>query len=516
MFNRKASYGLALLSGILLLLSFPPFDLEFLAWIALVPLLITIFYETKFKRVENLAFITFAIVFVPQWLEPWYTEMLFILPTLPKWLMILAAIGVGLLISGFFSETSKYWKPKHLPAAELQYLPSSLRIIILPVMWACIEFLIMSLPLVMKVGGSFGYLSFSGTQWRNTPILHLASFTGIYGVTFLILLVNCALAYAIVHFKERKKIYKPTIAVLLILFGVFGWGSLSIPQPASGDVSVVVIQTSREGTATLYSDLANKSLKYDPQMIILGVSSELDPLELLEDFSAENEVYLLNGTELLSPDKKRSQHSITYHFMNLLDGFRPLDINKIVSPQIQGLETEFGKVGCLICQESSSSIPARKLVEDGTNLLTTTSMNEGFAWAGLLGGNAVYRAVEYGTPAVSYRPWDGSIIIDSYGRVVEDVAPEEEIIAGKISFTNERTFYTKYGDVFGWAVVGLAFVLASYNFYLKRKSPFKYCEKCGAEIKKDVETCDRCGASQKKPPLWKRILLHEYYELKGG
>lgn len=516
MFNRKASYGLALLSGILLLLSFPPFDLEFLAWIAFVPLLITIFYETKFKRIEKLAFITFAIVFVPQWLEPWYTEMLFILPTLPNWVMILIAVGGGLLISGFISETSKYWKPKHLPAVELQYLPSSLKIFVLPVMWTCTEFLIMSLPLVMKVGGAFGYLSFSGTQWRNAPILHLASFTGIYGVTFLILLVNCALAHAIVHFKEHRKIYKPAIVVLLILLGVFGWGALSIPQPVLGDVNVVVIQTSEEGTATLYSDLANKSLKYNPQIIVWGVSGGPNPLDQLEDFSAAHNVCLLNGTELLSPDKKRSQHSITYHFMNFLEGFRPLDINKIVSPQIQGFETEFGKVGSLICQESASSIPARKLVEDGTNLLTTTSMNEGFAWAGLFGGNAVYRAVEYGTPAVSYRPWGGSIIIDTHGRIVEDIAPEEEIIAGKISFTNERTFYTKYGDVFGWAVVGLAFLLAGCNFYLKRKSPFKYCEKCGAEIKKDAETCDKCGASQKKPPFWKRILLHEYHELRGG
>ena len=75
------------------------------------------------------------------------------------------------------------------------------------------------------------------------------------------------------------------------------------------------------------------------------------------------------------------------------------------------------------------------------------------------------------------------MIIDPYGRIIEDIAPEPEIVAGKISFTDERTFYTKYGDIFGKIVIGLAVVLMIYNSCLKRKSIFQYCQRCRAKIK---------------------------------
>ena len=57
---------------------------------------------------------------------------------------------------------------------------------------------------------------------------------------------------------------------------------------------------------------------------------------------------------------------------------------------------------------------------------------------------------------------------------IESVIPnpslrtKPEIVAGKISFTDERTFYTKYGDIFGWIIVGLMLVLIGYNSYLKK------------------------------------------------
>ena len=55
-FNWKISYSLAILSGVLLLLSYPPLRFGgFLAWIALVPLFIAIYYESKAKRVDKLA-----------------------------------------------------------------------------------------------------------------------------------------------------------------------------------------------------------------------------------------------------------------------------------------------------------------------------------------------------------------------------------------------------------------------------------------------------------------------------
>ena len=52
--RARNSYLLTLLSGILLLLSYPPFNLEFLAWFAFVPVLVAIYYERKAGRTERL------------------------------------------------------------------------------------------------------------------------------------------------------------------------------------------------------------------------------------------------------------------------------------------------------------------------------------------------------------------------------------------------------------------------------------------------------------------------------
>lgn len=507
--RARNNVALAALSGVLLLFSFPPFDLEFLAWVALVPVLVAIYHEQRFNRIWWLGIITMAVVFVPQWFELWYTEMEFWLPASWSWAGYPIAVVVGWVIAGLWASMLLNWKTARFPSRTLKYLPPGLWVIALPTLWVVTEFLVMSIPLLMKIGGGLGYTFISGTQWRNAPILQVASFTGMYGVTFLIVLTNCALAWAIIHFKHYRWACAPAVAVIAILAATLTWGQHSIPPPLSGNVNVAVIQAAEryEDNPDLYHELMTKSLNYEPQ-VIMGAP----PMDEFAELSREHHIYLLDGTELLSPDGTRDYYDITYHFINIPDGFSPWEPQRIISPPIEAFETEFGKVGSLMCMESAYPAPARKLVEGGTAVITTTSLNQGFAFAGLIGGNAVYRAVEFRVPAVSYRAWGGSVIIDPYGRIVEDMAPEEAIVAGQLAFAEGGTFYGRYGDVFGYVIVLLAIALAVYNRYLARKSPFAYCEQCGAEVARGVETCQQCGVSQIKPPLWKRILLHEYYE----
>ena len=108
---------------------------------------------------------------------------------------------------------------------------------------------------------------------------------------------------------------------------------------------------------------------------------------------------------------------------------------------------------------------------------------------------------------------NGSILIDPYGWIVEDVAPEPEIVAGKIAFIGGNTFYSKYGDIFGFVIVALLVALLSSNAYLKRKSPYTFCKKCKAAIEKGTEVCPECGKSSRGSwvegteiyKLWKKI-----------
>ena len=508
--RARDSYGLAVLSGFLLLLSFPPFDAEYLAWVALVPALIAIHHERQFSRVKWLGVTATAIVFVPQWFEPLRVTAEYWLPAGAAWTACPLAVLGGCLVALAWGEVLAFWKPGYLPPSRLKYLPAGLWIIALPVLWTAVEFLAMSIPLVMKVGGALGYTSLSGTQWRNVPIVQVASVAGMYGVTFLILLVNCAVACAITHFREHRRLHLPAIAAMVLLAGVLVWGRLSVPPADSDGISTAVVQTSAayEEDPDRYADLVTKSLQYQPHLLI-GAT----PIDRFAHISAEHHVYLLYGTELLSPDGERQHRDIAYHpFINIADGFSPWEPQQIVSPPVYPFETEFGKVGSLLSMEGAFPTPTRRLVENGAQLVTTAWMSRGFAWAGLSGGNAVYRAAEFGVPAVAYGLPQGSLIIDRYGRIMQDAAPEEEIVAARIAPAGGQTFYARHGDVFGYVIVLLALASVVFNSHLRKKSPFEYCERCGARVPKGTEACQQCGAIQIRPPLWKRVLLHEYYE----
>jgi len=509
MIYGKTSYGLAVLSGILLLLSFPPFNLgAFLAWFALIPLLIAVYNETEVKRIGRLILVTgFCLTPIFVWL---YNEVDAFLSSLIAWpLGIIGAMFIGEFIVGHIES---YWKPKKLPRGGLSYLPASLQVFLIPIVGTAIEFLIMNLPVVMKIGGAFGFFSISRTQWLNTPILQLASFTGMYGVTFLILLVNCAIAYAVSHYKETRQLAKQS-ALILLMFGIISvYGLVSIPGLAIGDTNVVIIQAKPDVMETkyvneLYANLSEYSLKYQPEIILWPIwinyevpEQPVGPLaRQCANFSKEQNLYLVDAEGVVSPDGKIECYDAPYLFPHVLDGFIPFDLNKIL-PRIHGFDTRSGKIGILDCMESASTIPANQLIEDGARFIVVTSADRPVigAFQGLIGGNVVYRAVEHRVYSALFFGSGGSIIVDPYGRIIEDTALEEEIVAGKISFTNERTFYTDYGDVFGWTVVGLAFVLVGYNLYLKTKSSFMYCGQCKAQIAKDVEICPECGRKPKE------------------
>ena len=494
--NQKlASYGLAILSGILLLLSFPPFNLgSFLAWIALVPLLVAIYNDKNLKRIGGLTIVSCIIGFVPIFIFFFSSEFMLMLPASLYLISWLIGIGLSIMIALLYTDFFRiYWKPREFPTIKLQYLPPILQIFILPIVWTAFQFLIMNIPIVMKVGGAFGMFSIAKTQWLNPPILQLASFTGMYGVTFLILLVNCAIAYGIIHYKEIKRISKQAIAVLLVFGVIFIGGWISIPEPVPGDITVAIIQVPpSENVEDLYINLSEDALKYDPQIISWAPTSIEESLVLsYTNFSEKHNVYLMDP--LVSPDGEIQSRDLAYHYFKTFDGVIPPNLDKIF-PEIYPYETGFGKIGYLLCQEGAWPFPARKIVRNGADMILTETGNYGFAVAGLFGGNAVYRAVENRVPvALSLWSGAGSIIVDPYGRVVDDIAPEPEIVAGKISFAGGNTFYAKYGDVFGWTILLLFGALWVYNFYLKRKSPFKYCIRCNAKLKKDVKTCDQCG-----------------------
>ena len=147
--------------------------------------------------------------------------------------------------------------------------------------------------------------------------------------------------------------------------------------------------------------------------------------------------------------------------------------------------------------EGAYTVPTRKWVKDGALFLPIFSGEPPVIGAlpQLHAGNAVYRAVEHRIyTGVCYR--DSGILVNPCGHIIEDIAPEPEIVVGKVDFPEERPFYSKYGDIFSYIILALTAALIGYNIYFKRKSPFIFCKKCRAQIEKGTEICPECGKKQ--------------------
>ncbi len=506
--RARDSYLLALLSGVLLLLSYPPFNLEFLAWFAFVPVLIAVYYETKAKRRGRLTQVA-AICLTPTFL--WLTSFAgMFVPMIAGWLL-------GIIVAFFAAEyviesAHEYWASKQLPPDHLRHLPPQWQIFVVPILVTAGEFALMNIPLVMKLGGAVGFMSVSRTQWLNPPILQVASFTGMYGVTFLIWLVNSAIAYGIIHYVATKRISKQAVAVVLIFIAIFVGGWVILPASTSGDTTVAIIQAKpetleKQHVTELYLDLSEESLRYEPEIILWSVwlkydlwhkSQSVGPYaEDHVSFCQENDVYLTDGWgNVVFPDGRIFHYGAPYHMIHLFDGLIPLEPDKIL-PELHGFEARFGKFGVLGCMEGAYTVPTRKWVKDGALFLPIFSGEPPVigALTELHGSNAVYRAVEHRIyTGVCYR--DYGLLVDPYGRIVEDIAPEQQIVVGKIAFPNERPFYSKYGDIFSYIILALTVSLIGYNQYLRRESHHTFCKKCKAQIEKGTEICPECGNKQ--------------------
>jgi len=171
-------FGLAGLAGLLSPLCFPDFNFGWLAWTALVPLHLAI-VDTTPRRALWLGWLAGFLAFtgIMSWVVTamhQYGRMPLLVSYPVMWLLA-AYLGlyVGLYASAFA------WLARRMPAEAS---------LIAPCLWVSLELVrahaLSGLPWML--------LGYSQYQWL--PIIQIADITSVYGVSFLIVLVNVALA----------------------------------------------------------------------------------------------------------------------------------------------------------------------------------------------------------------------------------------------------------------------------------------------------------------------------------
>jgi apolipoprotein N-acyltransferase len=169
---------LACASGLLLPLCFPKFDLGLLAWIALVPLHLALDYIPK-RRAFWLGWLTGTIGFtgIMAWVVTAMTTYGKVPLPISYAILLLLTAYLGLYV-GLYS-VSLVWLRQLIPRYGIFFAPC---------LWVSLELLrtyaFSGLPWCL-----LGY-----SQYRYIELIQVADHLGVYGVSFLIVMVNLALA----------------------------------------------------------------------------------------------------------------------------------------------------------------------------------------------------------------------------------------------------------------------------------------------------------------------------------
>lgn len=516
-------FSFTLLSSLLLVLSFPSFNLGFLAWIGLMPLMIAI-CSKSLKYSFLLSLVCGMLFFMG--IFHWILEV-------PGYTLLHHAILALYLGSffGFFGLTFTFISKR---------LGTTPALFAAPFIWVSFEYIRSNLSFLSLPWGLLAH-----SQYQYLPIIQIASLAGTYSISFLIVLINSALAamiYSSVYRLEKQQPPSPrcpskkgkmamvSTATLLIALTLL-YGHMTISQPIIGEkFKVSAVQGNIEQAKKwdkkytseimqIYADLTQEASKDQPDLIIWPETAT--PGSINRDIRLRIEVmnivrksgtYLLLGSSqhqkfekkegkefnylnsafLISPDPKTVMNQ-RYDKIRLLPFGEYLPLKESIpwsyiqvpniSQYVPGeeftvLELPSGRLGVTICWEDIFPDHFRQFVQRGAQFMVNIT-NE--AWFGKTAAPyqfvsmAVFRAVENRVFLVRCANTGITCIIDPYGRIVKKVLDAKGqdtfvrgVMNGWVTPLECRTLYTRYGDIMGWLAPAVSAVFLFIAWQHKR------------------------------------------------
>jgi apolipoprotein N-acyltransferase len=494
---------LLVVSGVLGALAFPGTDWSLFAWIWLVPALCCGLVRTPRGALADgwLAGTVFYLVLL-RWLDHTFLHFSAI-PWPLTWLPITALAAYCALYLALTAAAVAWLRDRIGAAAALG---------LVPVLWVAGEWLRGHL-----MGGfPWGLLGYS--QHAVLPVIQIAELAGVYGVSFLIALVNAALA-ALIGVGWRRA--APVIAVAgLLLVGSlgFGWSALRRQDPAAGGpVQVGLIQPSIEQTLKwdpayharildTYEALTREAARSRPAVILwpetattiflrgdpallawlTRLSGELGTPLLIGSIDREdgpagkflNSAFLLMGQGITGKyDKIHLVPFGEYVPLGWLLGFVRGWAEFISDFGAGKTETVFrlgedARFGTVICYEVIFPELFRGFVAGGAEFMGNITND---AWFGRTSGPWQHlgmlplRAVEHRVAIARAANTGISAFVDPSGRVTRWLPLfERGVLDGRVSRRNRSTLYTRRGDWLAYGSLGLSAV--GLGFALSRRS----------------------------------------------
>jgi apolipoprotein N-acyltransferase len=462
------SIALSVLSAVLLTLSFPPYSLWPLIWVAFIPMLVAQFRVMP-RKISSLA----SAIAIGGWLGGYLTPIFAGSGIYMAWLPLLIAAISYLADSGvraFHERTDYRW---FVGYGALNWVGFKMIRSFIPIMgtWA------------------FVANTLYGQPWLIQPV----SIFSIFGLGLLMMSVNYGLALGALHLFDRRwrpDPETPPLAgrsvrrwVLGVLAALVAWTSLSlalfrapttptvraaalhydagVPWSGVGRFSELTRQAARAGARlVVWPEVA---IQGDPQVTdtdhFRQLAAETDAHLVLGYFVRVTERVWQNEATVLTPDGQflgvyGKDHPVTFAGeTSLTRGTYPV------------YDTPLGRLGTIICYDLDFTGTARRITRNGAQLILVPSHD----WPEIATKHythLVFRAVENRVSLVKAdNSGNDSVIVDPYGRIIAAaVTPggdkTGQVVIADVPLGTGDSLAVRLGDWTGWlALAGMAFFI---------------------------------------------------------
>jgi apolipoprotein N-acyltransferase len=495
---------LAIASGVLQILVFPRPSLCFLCWVALTPLLLAILWQRDSLRKSFLLGYVSGIIWYAgscYWVYHVMNSYGGLSPLVAFGVLILFCLYLGLyhgllgLLTALLSRSSRIG-----PTRTLAFVPF---------MWVAVE-----LARARITGFPWDLLGY--TQIDNIPLTRIATVTGVFGVSWIVALVNCAFTLAIFRFRQQGlRLLLATLAAAVALQS----GTFVKPEALRADQSAVLlqenlpvdfadwtaeyydrtiatlVQLSSSGSHNSQAEQVRANLVIWPESPAPFYSADEKFRHWMTSLASDSGAYLIvgnvgvnsggdprhpqifNSAVLVTPEGEIKARYDKIHLVPFGE-YIPFKsffvfaekLTKEVSDFSRGSQrTVFNlgnhKAGTFICYESIFPDEVRQFASNGAELFVNISNDGWFGESGAPGQHlnmARMRAIENGRWLLRSTNTGITGSIDPFGRVV--VRAQRNLrtaLRAEFGFTNVTTLYTRLGDwfAFGCAIISLAVVI---------------------------------------------------------
>lgn len=502
--------SLAAFSGFLLILAFPNFNVEVLAWVGLIPLLWAIRKKTP-SQAALLGLVAGFVFFTG--LLPWIYNVLTYYGHLPSPVSIFLVVVLSAYLALYFSA---YAFILRWVAARTE-LPETL---FAPPLWVSLEYL----RGILFSGFPWEFLGYS--QFLTLSMVQIADITGVYGISFLIVLVNVVLYRSLEGFLSGtlRPVLREILAagLLLVLTGIYGQWRLSEINSRNKEgtpLRIALVQGNisqdikwepkfQEETVSAYIDLTKRAkLLLRPDLIIWPETAtpfffqdsfpfQFRILDLVQKVEVPllfgspayerkgREIHYFNSAFLISPEKRilgryDKIHLVPFGEYAPLSGLLGFTRDIIGAmgdfhsgDEVRNLVLPQGNFGVLICYEAIFPGLTRQFVNRGADFLVNITND---AWFGPTAAPyqhismARLRAIENRVPIARAANTGISGFIDPGGRLIQssDIFTKS-ILSDTIYLRKAFSFYTRFGDLFTYLCLGYTTVSLIFIFYRRK------------------------------------------------